>query len=199
MLCVVLGVLPFLATSAIASAFNLNLGLTSPYSALGPLAVGYTANGLSSVSSLSMPTVLILTGSVGAALFGFVALAGSGRKPVVRPYPTWEGGFGPLSERTEYTATSLSQPIRTAFKAFYRPHTSIHREYNGSNRMVTRSVSVVSETREIFEDYLYSPIVSGTLFVLDKVRRIQTGKVNSYLLYMMIATVSLLLLAVLEQ
>ncbi len=81
-LCVMLGVLPFLATSAIASAFHLDLGLISPYSALGPLAVGYTAAGLSSVSSLSMPTVLILTGSVGAALFGFVVLASSGRKPV---------------------------------------------------------------------------------------------------------------------
>ena len=59
-------------------------------------------------------------------------------------------------------------------------------------------MSVVSETREIFEDYLYSPAVRGILFVLDKVRRIQTGKINSYLLYMMIATVSLLLLAVLQ-
>ena len=105
----------------------------------------------------------------------------------------------PLDERTEYTATSLSQPIRTVFKTFYRPHTSIKREYySDSNHMVKKSVSVVSETREVFEDYLYSPAVRGTLFVLDKVRRIQTGKINSYLLYMMIATVSLLLLAVLQ-
>jgi len=198
-LCVVLGVLPFVATSAIASAFHLNLGLISPYSELGPLAVGYTAGGLGSVSSLSMPTVLILTGSMGAALLGFVAVAGSGRKTVVRPYVTWEGGFGPLDERTEYTATSLSQPIRTVFKTFYRPHTSIKREYySDSNHLLRRSVSVVSESREIFEDYLYTPVIRGTLFVLDKVRRVQTGKVNSYLLYMMIATVSLLLLAVLQ-
>jgi hypothetical protein len=195
----VLGVLPFVATSAIASAFHLDLGLISPYSPLGPLAVGYTTGGLGSVSSLSMPTVLVLTGSAGAALFGFVTLAGSGRKTVVRPFTTWDGGFGSLDERTEYTATSLSQPIRTVFKTFYRPHTSIKREYySDSNHIVRRSVSVVSETREIFEDHLYSPIVSATLFVLDKVRRIQTGKVNSYLLYMMIATVSLLLLAVLQ-
>jgi hydrogenase-4 component B len=198
-LCVVLGVLPFVATSAVASAFHLDLGLITPYSPLGPLAVGYTASGLSSISSLSMPTVLILTGSVGAAVFGFVVLAGSGRKPVVRPYTTWEGGFGPLGERTEYTATSLSQPIRTVFKTFYRPHTSIKREYfSDSNHLVRKSVSVVSETREVFEDYLYSPVVGGTLFLLDKVRRIQTGKINSYLLYMMIATVSLLLLAVFQ-
>jgi hydrogenase-4 component B len=198
-LCIVLGVLPFVATSAIASAFHLDLGPIGPYSALGPLTVGYTAGGLTSMSSLSMPTVLVLTGSVGAALFGFVALASSGRKPVVRPFTTWEGGFGPLGERTEYTATSLSQPIRTVFKTFYRPHTSIRREYfSDSNHLVRRSVSVVSETREIFEEYLYAPLLRGTLFVLDRVRRIQTGKINSYLLYIMIATVSLLLLAVFQ-
>ena len=104
-----------------------------------------------------------------------------------------------MGERTEYTATSLSQPIRTVFKTFYRPHSTIRREYySDSNHLVRRSVSVVSETREVFEDYLYSPIVRGALFVLDKVRRIQTGKVNSYLLYMMMATVSLLVLAVLQ-
>jgi hydrogenase-4 component B len=194
-LCLVLGILPFVATSAIASAFSLDTGLISPYSALGSLAVGYTAGGLSSVSSLSMPEVLIIAGSVGAALFGFVVVAGSA-KPFVRPQPTWEGGFGALDARTEYTATSLSQPIRTVFKAFYRPHTSVSRDYFGSNHMVRRSVRVVSETREVFEDYLYSPIVRGTLFVLDRVRRIQTGKVNAYLLYMMIAMVSLLLVAV---
>ncbi len=196
-LCVVLGVLPFVATSAIASSFGFGLGLVSSYSPFGPLAVGYTAEGLRSVSDLSMPVVVIVAASVGAALFGFVAAVGSG--PKTRPYTTWEGGFGPLGARTEYTASSLSQPIRTVFKSFYRPHASVKREYHsGSNHLVKRSVSVVSETREVFEDHLYAPTVGAVVFVFDRVRRIQTGKVNSYLLYVMIVTAFLLLLAALR-
>jgi len=197
--CVVLGILPFVATSAIASAFGFDMGLVSSYAPFGPLTVGYAAGGLRSVSSLSMPTVLVLTGSVGAALLGFVTVAGSGRKTTTRRYTTWEGGFGALDERTEHSATSLSQPIRTVFKSFFRPRTSVKREYySDSNHIVKRSVSVTSETREVFEDHLYSPAVRAVVSVLDRVRRIQTGKINSYLLYIMIATITLLLLVVFQ-
>ena len=198
-LCVVLGVLPFVATSAISSAFGFDMGLVSSYAPFGPLTVGYAADGLRSVSSLSMPTVLVLTGSVSAALLGFATVARSGRKTVTRPYTTWEGGFGALSERTEYTATSLSQPIRTVFKSFFRPHTRVKREYfSESNHLVKKSVSVTSETREVFEDHLYSPALGGVVYVLDRVRRIQTGKINSYLLYIMIVTIALLVLVVFQ-
>ena len=199
LLCVVLGVLPFVATSAIASAFGFDVGLVSSFSPFGPLTVGYAADGLRSVTSLSMPTVLILTASVGAALLGFVTVTGSGRKTNTRRYITWEGGFGALDARAEYTASSLSQPLRTVFKSFFRPHTTVEREYySDSNHLVRRSVSVTSETREVFEDHLYSPTLRGVVGVLDRVRRIQTGKINSYLLYIMIATISLLLLVVLQ-
>lgn len=198
-LCVVLGVLPFLAASAVASSFRFDLGLVGSTWPLGPLSVGYGAQGLSSVSGLSMPTVLIVTGSVCAALFGFVAVAGGGRRTSVRPYSTWEGGFGPLGARTEYTASSLSQPVRTAFKWFYRPRATVKREYySDSNHLARRSVSVVSETKEVFEDYLYSPAVKAVVYVLDRIRRIQTGKVNAYLLYIMLVTAFLLLLAAIQ-
>ena len=80
-----------------------------------------------------------------------------------------------------------------------RPHTSVKREYySDSNHLVRRSVSVTSETREVFEDHLYSPALRAVVAVLDRVRRIQTGKINSYLLYIMIVTISLLVLVVLQ-
>ncbi len=197
--CVVLGVLPFVATSAIASAFGFDIGAVSSYAPFGALTVGYVTEGLRPVSSLSMPAVLLIAGSVVAALLGFSVAAGPARKTITRRYSTWDGGFGALDERTEYTATSLSQPIRAVFKSFYRPHTSVKREYySDSNHLIKRSVSVTSETKEIFEDKLYSPGLRAVLAVLDRVRRIQTGKVNSYLLYIMIVTISLMVLVVFQ-
>jgi hydrogenase-4 component B len=196
-ICVLLGVLPFVATSLISSFFGFDVGLVGGNAPFGPLTVGYAAG--RSLSALSPPEVIVAAASVGAALLGFTALASRGRQTVVRPYPTWEGGFGPLGVRTEYTASSLSQPIRTAFKWFYRPHTSTERTYfSDSDHMVRRSVSVRSETKELFEAYLYSPTTRAVVFVMDKVRKIQTGKINSYLLYVMIVTASLLLLAALQ-
>jgi hypothetical protein len=51
-----------------------------------------------------------------------------------------------------------------------------------------------SHIRDFFEEKIYSPVTGATLKVLDRVRRIQTGKINSYLLYMMIILVLFLIM-----
>ena len=197
--CVALGAVPFLASSAIASSFGFELGSVGSYSPFGPLAVGYVAQGLSSTSDLSMSTVLVGAGCSGAVLLAFVSVAGRGRRAPTRHQPTWEGGFGSLGARTEQTATSVSQPIRTAFKWFLRPRVEVRRvSPAGVDPGARQSVRVTSETREVFEDYIYAPVVHGSVWVMDKVRRLQTGKTNSYLLYMMLVTVLLLALAALQ-
>jgi hydrogenase-4 component B len=195
-LCVALGVLPFVGARVIASSFGFDLNFVGAASPFGPLTATYALDGLRSVSSMSMPAVVIMLGSAAAALFGFAAATTSlGGKTTKRIYTTWDCGFGALNERMEYTASSLSQPIRTVFKTLYRSHTSVHRElYSDSNPYINKSVSVVSETRDVFEEGLTS-VVRATVSLLDRVRRIQTGKVNSYLLYIMIMLALFLFLA----
>ena len=195
-----LGVLPFVATSLISSSFGFDMGLVSGYPPFGPLTVGYTAAGLKSLSEISPPEVLVAAASVGAALLGFVTVASRGRKTTDEALLDVGGGLRALGVRTEYTASSLSQPIRTAFKWFLQ---APHEQSRGHTTPTPttwsrRSVSVVSETKEVFEEYLYSPTIRAVLFVLDRVRKIQTGKINSYLLYVMIVTAVLLLLAALQ-
>jgi hypothetical protein len=96
----------------------------------------------------------------------------------------------------QYTADSLSQPLRTVFRALYRPRMNIIKDrHSASNPYAVKSARVESETRDIFEEGLYSHTVSATVAFFDMVRRIQTGKVNAYLLYVMIALALLLLLA----
>ena len=79
-MCVVLGVLPFLATGMIASAFGFNSSLVSTASPFGALTVTYSVGGVSSVSGMSMPEVVVLMGAVSAALLGFAVATGRGRK-----------------------------------------------------------------------------------------------------------------------
>lgn len=193
-MCVVFGILPFVATGIIASSFNLDseLNVTSPFSTL---VVPYKAEG-NTASSMSMPTVAIMMGSVAAGILGFTVVAGYGRKTTRKLYTTWDCGFGELNERMEYTATSLSQPIRNVFRTLYKPHTSINKEhYSDSNQYIKKSVRAESETKDVFEESLYLPAVHATIAFFDKVRKIQTGRVNAYLLYVMITLILLLLLA----
>lgn len=194
-MCVVFGIMPFVATGIIGSSFDIDPRLASAESPFSSLTAPYSINGIKAVSNMSMPAVAIMMGSVATAVLGFVVVTGSKRKTARRIYNTWDCGFGGLNERMEYTATSLSQPIRTVFRTLYKPRMSIQKEfYSDSNHYIKKSVRVDSETKDVFEDNLYAPTIHVATVFFDKIRKIQTGKVNAYLLYIMITLVLLLLL-----
>jgi len=186
-ICILLGVVPFLGTSLIATAFQLPSQPSSPFDS-----ITVQNNTGKSFATLSMPVVAIILTSVAIAIFGFIrVLSGKTRKTT---YGTWDCGFGNLNERMEYTATSLSQPIRAVFKVFFKPRNQIEKESFGEkNPYMLKTIKIETITKNIFEDMFYLPIVSSFIFFFDKIRRLQTGKINSYLLYIMITIVLLLL------
>lgn len=186
-ICVLLGVIPFLGISLISTAFHLSSQPSSPFEAM----TVHNNSGMN-FASLSMPVVLIIISSITIAIFGFIrVLSGNTRKT---SYGTWDCGFGSLDSRMEYTATSLSQPIRAVFKVFFKPHNKTEKESFGEkNPYMLKTIKIETVTKNIFEDMLYLPIVSSFVFFFDKIRRLQTGKINAYLLYIMITIVLLLL------
>jgi hydrogenase-4 component B len=193
--CVVLGILPFLATRLIASSFGFDPSLVSAASPFGALTVAYSASGVHSVSGMSMPEVVVLMGSVAALLLGFTLATSRGRKTTRRVYGTWDNGFAAQDERMEQTASSLSRPLRTVFSVLFRPRTDVQREYySETNHYIKKSIRMESHIRDFFEEKIYSPVTRGALKTLDTVRKIQTGKINSYLLYMMIILVLFLVI-----
>ena len=184
--CVLFGVMPYLGTSLISTAFHLSSQPSSPFDTL----TIQNSSG-TSFANLSMPVVVIMLSSVSIAIFGFIrVLSGNTKKT---KYGTWDCGFGSLNERMEYTPTSLSQPIRAVFKVFFRPRNQTEKESFGENSYLLKTVKIETAIKNIFEDLLYTPIVSSFIFFFDKVRRLQTGKINAYLLYIMITLVLLLL------
>lgn len=184
--CVLFGVVPYLGTSLISTAFHMSSQPSSPFDAL---AIQNSSG--TSFANLSMPVVVIMLSSVSIAIFGFIrVLSGNTKKT---KYGTWDCGFGSLNERMEYTPTSLSQPIRVVFKVFFRPRNQTEKESFGENSYLLKTVKIETAIKNIFEDLLYTPIVSSFIFFFDKVRRLQTGKINAYLLYIMITLVLLLL------
>ena len=185
--CILLGILPFLGMNLIVSAFNLPYMPSSPFETIS---IANTVD--SNFASLMMPGVLVILTSVFVGVFVFVRIIGCKTKTV--KYGTWDCGFGNLSEKTQYTATSLAEPLRRIFGVFYKPHNEINADfYTKENLYLKKSIHVISTTRDIFDEKLYGKTISGSLFVLNKIRKIQSGKVNVYILYIMITLIALLL------
>ncbi|MHB8547396.1 MAG: hydrogenase 4 subunit B [Nitrosotalea sp.] len=185
-ICIVLGILASSGISLITLAFHLPSQPSSPLDSI------VLQNNGKNLVHLSMPIVLILFTAISVGAFGFIRTIGG--KTSKTMYGTWDCGFGNLNERMEYTATSLSQPIRAVFKVFFKSHNVTSKEFFVStNQYLIKSINFNSKTKNIFEENLYQPIISSTLRIFDKIRKIQTGKINSYLLYIMITAVLLLL------
>ena len=185
-ICILFGVVPYLGTSLITTAFHMSSQPSSPFDSI----VIQNSSG-TSFANLSMPVVVIMISSISIAIFGFIRALGGNTKKT--KYGTWDCGFGSLNERMEYTPTSLSQPLRAVFKVFFKPHNKTEKESFGENPYLLKTIKIETAIKNVFEELLYTPIVSSFVFFFDKVRRLQTGKVNAYLLYIMITLVLLLL------
>jgi hypothetical protein len=131
---------------------------------------------------------ILLLGSLGLALWSRRAAL---RKPV-RPFITWECGFGDLGPRTQYTAASFVQPIARMFGSIYHYSQDLHLE--GRDR---RHFPEELEVRPAYEPYLetrvYGPMVAFLRHLSTTVvARLQAGSIHQYLLSMAIALGALL-------
>ncbi len=184
-----LGVLPFIGINLISLAFDIQAPQRGPFDSIS---IQNTSG--ESFASLSILSIVMLLGIVTIGTYLFIRILGKNTQRKI--YETWDCGFGKLDQKTQYTAASLSQPIRTIFKFLYKPTLTVNREpHSQSNKFVKKSSSVESKTIDVFELWFYSPTTSFCIKFFEKIRRIQTGKVNAYLLYIMIALMLLLIFA----
>lgn len=109
--------------------------------------------------------------------------------------PTWDCGLQGLTPRMEYTATGFSKPLRMIFKALFRPHREVQREYEFSPYFA-RSLRFESHVEEVFDQRIYRPMRFWILRLSRKIRALQQGSLQVYLLYIFLALLGLLLWAV---
>jgi hydrogenase-4 component B len=130
--------------------------------------------------ALLAPLFLLLT----RALFG---ASRQGRGPV------WSTGvvFRPSMQ---YTGTSFSKPLRLFFGRVLLPERQIDVVYHGASPL-PRLVRYTGRVPALFEERLYLPLRGLALWSAGRLRLIQSGSVQVYLLYMMAALAVLLVLA----
>lgn len=102
--------------------------------------------------------------------------------------PVWDGGIVEFKSRMQYTATAFSNPTRVTFQRFYSPDVEVDRaseEPAGASGPVHYRVRVLP----LFENYLYRPLARFVQGLARRLRPIQSGDVNLYLLYILVVVV----------
>lgn len=116
------------------------------------------------------------------------------RRAKTRVGPTWDCGLLGLTPHMEYTATGFSKPLRMIFKALFRPRREVQREYDFSPYFAT-TIRFESHVEEVFQTRIYRPLNRLVLRVSRRLRALQAGSLQAYLIYIFITLLLLLLFA----
>jgi hydrogenase-4 component B len=110
---------------------------------------------------------------------------------VIRVTAIWACGLPQISPRMEYTATAFSKPLRSVFATVYKANRKIE-VLPADQPYFPVTVSYRSVRTTSFERSLYRPAVDAIVAAANQIRRLHTGNVQMYLLYIFLTLVSLL-------
>src|SRR5262249_44064863 len=114
------------------------------------------------------------------------------RRTQVRIVPTWDCGLQGLTPQMEYTATGFSKPIRMIFKALFRPRREVQREYDYSPYFA-KTLKFESHIEEAFVTRIYRPLNRGILRLSRRMRALQAGSIQAYLIFIFFSLLFLLM------
>ncbi|MGO9974903.1 MAG: proton-conducting transporter membrane subunit [Solirubrobacteraceae bacterium] len=120
------------------------------------------------------------------ALLAFLIARAAG-SPGARRAPVWVTGSGAELEAVQYRPGAYSNPMRVVLRAplGYRTRITASRD---SRQQDTTDV-LESGTVLAVDRFLYQPLTKLALAANARVRRLQSGRLSSYLLYVMIALI----------
>lgn len=188
--CVALGLAPFVAVPALGrvltglgglpdthAVFTLNLSLVTP-------------NNFASMSPILVTLgLLVLLGLVPLVMLVFRV----NRR--LRVSDSWGCGRVGQTPRMEYTATAFAEPLRRVFAELYRPTKELSIDFHPDSKYFVQSIEYRSEITPWFEKALYWPLLWFIRFCAAVTRRMQSGSVHMYLVYVTVALLILLLIA----
>jgi hydrogenase-4 component B len=171
--CVVLGVAPGLL-------FGLLVGL-APWHAATPTSIGLHLPGTGGLPTGGIAVALVLLGAA------FVVLRG---QRVAAPAPTWASGQL-IEAQLRWTSAGFTKPLRLVLEAVLRPQREIAVRTEGG---VVQEVSYSGRVPQLLEERVFRPAVDVALVGARHARRLQTGRLGTYVAYL-IALVLVLLTA----
>lgn len=150
---------------------------------------GTTAVALTSLQPMYAPAALLALGAL--ALLATLAL-GRGR-PRWRRSMTWTCGIEP-TERMEYSGAGFSKPVLLMFRGLLQSVRTL-RVDPSAHPLFPGQVRYQSELKAVFELNLYRPVTQAVMTVASRLGRLQTGSLQTYLLYLLLAAVGVIIWA----
>ena len=142
---------------------------------------------------LPLPDMLVV-GTLIAATLGAVFLAMTvAASRETRVAETWGCGILSQNGRMEYTGTGYSEPVVTIFSSVYRTNKTIEKAWLDPDRAIAAGARARMSLIRFFEEYLYLPVAGGALAISSLVRRFHEGTLDTYILYIFVSIVILVL------
>jgi NADH:ubiquinone oxidoreductase subunit 5 (subunit L)/multisubunit Na+/H+ antiporter MnhA subunit len=184
-LCLLAGIFPGVLIDAVAPVTQLAVGGRIPVQTGAEwLSIVPIAESRSSYNGLLVFVFMTVSGALAA--FAIHRLA-SDR---LRRGPAWDCGYPDPSTLTQYTASSLSQPIRRVFgTVVFRAREAGEMPPPGATTPARLAVTV----RDPVWDTLYAPIAGFVAYASERINVLQFLTIRSYLTLVFIALVLLLL------
>jgi formate hydrogenlyase subunit 3/multisubunit Na+/H+ antiporter MnhD subunit len=101
---------------------------------------------------------------------------------------TWGCGYVQPTARMQYTASSFVQPVTTLFRWLLGTHRQVQRPEG----VMPANASLTTETPDLCHGNLYRPGFLKVNWGLSKLRRLQQGQVQLYVLYIAVTLIVLL-------
>lgn len=102
---------------------------------------------------------------------------------------TWDCGYASPTARMQYTASSFGWPILDMFRSLLRPRVVLRRP----SGLLPGQASLESRTEDVFRRYGYGPVFRSVGRVADRLRWVQQGRNQLYVLYIALTLLALLL------
>ena len=141
-----------------------------------------------SISPLGLLLIALLLFSI----LAFIILLVSS-KSKTRKYGTWDCGYAknPGAEM-QYSSTGFSKPARIVFRSIFKPQRDFKVE-EGIPPYFVKAAKYNVSTLSVIEKYFYNPLTKKIVNFARKARfTIQTGSIHTYLLYIFITILLML-------
>ena len=140
------------------------------------------------IPDLLLVSVLLLV--MGALTYIFLYFTASHAE---RTSETWGCGSLSLPASAEYTGHGFSEPIVTIFAPLYRTKKTVTKNYYDRHDCIVAGGTAEIRLVKFFEEYLYLPLARGANRAAGYVARMQNGCLDTYLLYVFLAVVAVII------
>lgn len=165
-----------------------SLGMFQGVSSLISLSKGQAltiGEGFASVSEFAFFALFIITFFTILLIVTYVL----NKQQKIKVGTTWDCGTD-LTPRMEITATGFAQSVVLIFKRVLKPSVQHEIEYHDSDsRYLPKSIAITINKQDIYQSYFYAPLHKMFMVLSAYTKKIQSGNINVYILYIFIALI----------